>query len=86
MERKAPDEGERNNWQKERETFDRIKREPPTEKGQKILSATIAQEIWAISGQESPNSLSTQPSNHASMHIVPTQSSKHVSKSPLQSP
>ena len=34
---------------KERETFDRTKREHPTEKGERIPLATIAQEIWALS-------------------------------------
>lgn len=53
-ERETTDRRKEKHLTKERETFDRIKREHPTEKGQKILSATTAQEIRAISGQGSP--------------------------------
>jgi len=49
---------------KERETFDRIKREHQTEKGERIPSATIAQEIWALSRQESPT---VSPRSHLIM-------------------
>lgn len=53
---------------KERETFDRIKREHPTEKGERIPSATIAQEIWALSRQRSPT---VSPRSHPIMLQYP---------------
>lgn len=46
---KYPMERKEKHLTKERETFDRTKREHPTEKGERIPLATIAQEIWALS-------------------------------------
>ena len=66
MERKEKQliEGERNIRQNKEKTFDRIKREHQTEKGERIPLATIAQKIRANSGQESPT---VSPRSHLIM-------------------
>ena len=63
-ERETTDRRREKHLTKEKETFDRIKSEHPTGKGERIPSATIAQKIWAISGQESPT---VSPRSHLIM-------------------
>ena len=79
-ERETTDRRREKHLTKERETFDRIKREHPTEKGERIPLATIAQEIRAISGQESPT---VSPRSHLIMLQYPQHAPNPQNKFPV---